>query len=196
MVLLGKSNWNPDIGSSAAVESRPVKTLTPDSPIVSNCEPPPLSGDISKDSLNTSSSQAESPKLSSSIKCPSTSVDEANSRLGAASHSVASYPPNQSEPEEEDGEASKKPLEPLAFTIDFGDRSSVKSKKKETPKRFTDRLTSGQKRTPGQSTKPPSEEKKVILAFGGVLIDCGTRSAFQIIVVTTNTATRWDSHYG
>jgi len=156
----GKSNWNPDIGSSAAVETRLVKTLTPDSPIVSNCEPPPLSGDISKDSLNTSSSQAESPKLSSSIKCPSTSVDEANSRLGAASHSVASYPPNQSEPEEEDGEASKKPLEPLAFTIDFGDRSSVKSKKKETPKRFTDRLTSGQKRTPGQSTKPPSEEKK------------------------------------
>lgn len=46
------------------------------------------------------------------------------------------------EADADDEEADSLKLEPLAFTIDFGDPSSSKSKKKETPKRFADRIAS------------------------------------------------------
>ena len=50
-----------------------------------------------------------------------------------------------------------KVLEPLAFTIDFGE-----SKKKETPKRFAERLTPASKRSQG-GTSRSADDKKVRL---------------------------------
>lgn len=63
--------------------------------------------------------------------------------------------------EEENNCTETVKLEPLAFTIDFGDVG----KKKETPKRFSERLVGANKRsTPSSSSNSPKAEasKKVI----------------------------------
>ena len=55
-------------------------------------------------------------------------------------------------------------LESLAFTIDFGDVAPVKPKKKETPKRFVERLantSSHSKRTTSKSTDSKKKVKQI-----------------------------------
>ncbi len=70
----------------------------------------------------------------------SSSLDFSKDSLNTSS---AVQEPEEEEEEEEESEScsSSVKLEPLAFTIDFGDVTPV-HKKKETPKRLAERLTS------------------------------------------------------
>ena len=70
------------------------------------------------------------------------SKDSLNSSAGLEQRQEA-----QQEEEEEDEEScSSIKLEPLAFTIDFGDVAPVNKKKKETPKRLAERLSTAQQK--------------------------------------------------
>ena len=132
--------------------------------------------DFSKDSLNSTSNvdSPQSAKKSSSAKQPSAAAAAASSpvsdatdgRLVSGGHSSvgSAFAIRQVDAAADGAEceaANAKKPEPLAFTIDFGDLSGVKGKKKETPKRFTERLAaSGHKRSLSQSKT--LEDKKVI----------------------------------
>lgn len=68
----------------------------------------------------------------------SSSLDFSKDSLNTSS---AVQEPEEEEEEDSESCSSSVKLEPLAFTIDFGDVTPV-HKKKETPKRLAERLTS------------------------------------------------------
>ena len=99
---------------------------------------------FSKDSLNSSAFTNNSVSSPSS---PRTTVAAASASASASASTAAA-----AVQEEEEEDAGK--LEPLAFTIEFG----ATKKKKETPKRFVERLNSSHKRNISLTR---NEDKKV-----------------------------------
>lgn len=123
-------HWIPETGLCMAVEKRPVATTSASSQLL----------DFSKDSLNSTGLLDKS------------TVNPVQQQATPTRHVVE-------EEEEENSCTDTVKLEPLAFTIDFGDVTP--GKKKETPKRFAERLAS----IGGHSKRAPSskaEVKKVI----------------------------------
>lgn len=130
-------HWIPETGSCMAVEKRPVAVQS------SSVAQSTALLDFSKDSLNSSGA------LERSVTAPQQAAPSRQQHVAAV----------EEVGEEEDGTSScteTVKLEPLAFTIDFGD--VIPGKKKEAPpKRFAERLAAASSGGLGKRATPPSK---------------------------------------
>ena len=137
-------HWIPETGSCMAVEKRPA---TSTAALAASTASSSL--DFSKDSLNSTASGLVAPVTGGGEILHRSSDEQGIGATATATDDVCD--------DEEDGsESCSIKLEPLAFTIDFGDVSPVKSnKKKETPKRLAERLAASS----GQSSSQKRQQQ-------------------------------------
>lgn len=132
-----------------AVEKRPA---TSTAALAASTATASSSLDFSKDSLNSTASGLVAP-VTGGGEILHRSSDEQG--IGATAN-VTTNDDFCDDDEEDGSESCSIKLEPLAFTIDFGDVSPVKSnKKKETPKRLAERLAASS----GQSSSQKRQQQ-------------------------------------
>ncbi|EFX86641.1 hypothetical protein DAPPUDRAFT_307901 [Daphnia pulex] len=160
-----QSHWIPETGSCMAVEKRPIAVQS--SPVVQQSSSALL--DFSKDSLN-------SPGVTPQQSAPPRQIQQQQHQQ---QHAAVAQEVVEEEEESSSSCTETVKLEPLAFTIDFGDVTPGK-KKEAPPKRFAERLAAassggglGKRATPSGK----AEVKKV--GSQPTFTSCARRQSFK-----------------